>query len=721
MSVLTAPIARFAAFALLCLLAMAAQAQLLDDLDVRRDGAEAVLRIRFSVQIQYQRHAPTGEADLVQVYFRITGGEEEAGRVIEEQRRHPASELLPAVSVLYPPQPQAQQRRIDIQFGSKVRFRIRPGEDNRSLLVIVPLSDEQIAQLAPPRPRVDPATLPPSSPPSATAPAAATDVDRQAEELNRESRAALAAGDAERAIMTLNRLLNLPPNAFSQEAQELIGIARELAGETTKARAEFELYLKLYPDGPGADRVRSRLATLAQPPRPGDRPAAQRTRPTWLSWGSVSAYYYGGQSRTDTTTTIITPATNATTIDTASLATTDQSQMVANVDANARFRDGVWDNRFVFRDSYTQNFLSGQSNRNRLTAFFAEAKNAQDRWYLRIGRQTGISGGILGRFDGAVGGYAFTPVWKANVYAGEPVESLPGSTRRFYGASVDAENVFPGWSGSVYAIEQRTDSYTDRRALGSEIRYFDPERSAFALLDYDVDFRAVNIAMLQATWQRPGGAILNLLYDFRKTPTLQLANALVAEPGLTLADFIRARSTADARDQARALTPTSKVLLLGLTYPLNTVWQVGGDVRVSSLTGTGETPTLPASPGTGNVYTYTVQTIATNLFGWREISVVNGSYLTGPTLDAWSLFLNHRVPIGERWTIEPSLRYYRQSGNTDARLWRVSPGLRLTYKWLERLVLEAEIQIDRSHSTSALVTEDATRRFYLIGFRYDFQ
>ena len=41
-------------------------------------------------------------------------------------------------------------------------------------------------------------------------------------------------------------------NVFSQEAQEFIGFAREKDGDAARARAEYELYLQLYPDSPAA-------------------------------------------------------------------------------------------------------------------------------------------------------------------------------------------------------------------------------------------------------------------------------------------------------------------------------------------------------------------------------------------------------------------------------------------------------------------------------------
>jgi len=76
------------------------------------------------------------------------------------------------------------------------------------------------------------------------------------------AREALAARRNEDAVTDLNELLLLPPNRYSQEAQELIGVAWERTGNARRARVEYELYLRLFPDGEGAQRVAQRLASL---------------------------------------------------------------------------------------------------------------------------------------------------------------------------------------------------------------------------------------------------------------------------------------------------------------------------------------------------------------------------------------------------------------------------------------------------------------------------
>ncbi len=74
---------------------------------------------------------------------------------------------------------------------------------------------------------------------------------------------ALIAGENEKALQIFNALLNLPPNKQSQGAQEWIGVARQRSGESAKAKAEYELYLKLYPEGEGAIRTQTAVGGVA--------------------------------------------------------------------------------------------------------------------------------------------------------------------------------------------------------------------------------------------------------------------------------------------------------------------------------------------------------------------------------------------------------------------------------------------------------------------------
>jgi hypothetical protein len=372
----------------------------------------------------------------------------------------------------------------------------------------------------------------------------------------------------------------------------------------------------------------------------------------------------------------------------------------------------------VFRETYDLSFLKDQPNRNRLGALYAEANYRPGRGMLRLGRQSATSGGILGRFDGAVAGYGITPRMRLNVVGGRAVDRSFEKLPTFYGVALDIEPA-SSWSGAVYGLRQRLEGFTDRTVVGGEARYFDSTRSVFGNLDYDASFRAVNAGMLQASWQSPWGSSISFLGDYRRSPSLALSNALLTGRNLTLQQFVETFGESSTRAQARDVTPVSKVFFVGLTHPFTQRWQAGVDVRVSSLGGTPEIGLIPALPSTGNVYTTSAQLIGTAVFGASDVFVANASHLRGSLLNGTSLGITERLQFA-RWVFEPSLRYYRQRDVNDVRITRWAPSVKLGYRAHERLTLEAEATLERTHTVGPAVDDDTNRRFYFVGYRWDF-
>jgi hypothetical protein len=338
----------------------------------------------------------------------------------------------------------------------------------------------------------------------------------------------------------------------------------------------------------------------------------------------------------------------------------------------------------------------------------------------RAGRQIGTGGGVLGRFDGGLFNWGFRPDWRLGLIAGQLVDSPPGIHQSFVGTSLDGDSFLPNTNGQLFAVYQRVAGTTDRVGLGGEVRYFNTTKTAYGLFDYDPTFRAVNIASFQGTWQFPAGTLLNVLADYRRTPTLQLANVAVPEQTSDIGALLQLKGASALRDEAKAFTPISKVYLIGITQSFAEKWQFGFDFRVSSLTGTPAIGVLPAIPGTGNIYTYTAQLIGTSLTRLQDILVVNGSVLRGSLLDGVQAGIDWRfIPVA-LLTLEPSLKYYHQTDNLGTRLTRFTPGVRLIYQLRERFSLEGEYDFERTRMSGATLDNLEYRHFFYIGWRWDF-
>ncbi len=698
-------VVRFVALLALMLLGPV-HAQVIERVDVVAAGDEAQIRIHFNETVQYTRHFPLADSDFYRVFFRLGGRPEgNVSGVARETYTPPTNGLAPSVLITYP----EEGGTIGVRFQTSVRLRVRTGADGRSISLHVPLAATDGSA----RPQPAPAAAPPPRSPKET--------EEQAVRLLAQAREALGRNDPLAATDALNRVLNLPPTSVSEQAQELIGEAREKNGEFAKARAEYELYLKLYPAGAGAERVRKRLAALPAAEKIGAAPSRRAPRPAepeFSVYGGLSQYYYRGASKFDAT---LAPPTPGLKFDQVSLTTVDQSALISNLDVTARYRRGANDDRLVLRDTHTKNFLPNQEDVNRLSSLYFEHQDLDSLLFARLGRQPGTTGGLLGRFDGAWGRLALTPLVRWNVVAGSPVEFFATQKKHVYGTHLDLGPIAERWNGNLFLIEQRVDGRVDRRATGGELRYFDTVKNLFALIDYDLVFRSLNIFMMQGNWTDSRGTTYTMLLDHRKVPVLQLTNVLPGEAVQSVKALVESgRAEADLREGAKALTPTSTLLQIGFTHPVTQQFQVGADFRVSNVSSTGASGIIPAAPGTGNVYVYSGQMIRTGLFGTRDTGVVNVSYLDGATFHGQSWSLNHVFPFFEKWRLDSALRYYTQRTNLDATLERIAPTFKLAYQVRQTLLLEVEAGIEDTRNVSP-TTQDRTRRsFFNFGFRWDF-
>ena len=678
-----------------------AQAHVIDRIDINRVGDEAEIHIQFDVRIQYLREASLKNGEI-HVFIQLLEADPDSTSLLPEAKDSPPTDITPHFSVAYP----GLDSSLTIKFDNEVSYRVRPGNDGRSISIFTPALKPKIE----PQSEAAPAVITPEA------------VEQKAKQLFDSARGALKQGQASVAVETLNQLLNLPPNQQSQAAQELIGEAREKNGEYAKARVEYELYLKLYPDAPDVKQVKARLANLPAEAYAKVMPQAVRKQAVdqrMMAYGSFSQSYYSGWFHTDTATA------NGANIIFDTLTGTDQSMLITSLDLTGRKLTENTDTRIVVRDDYRSNFLSNTKNDNRLSSFYVE-QSARDRSYLyRLGRQAGTAGGVLGRFDGAWLGYSLNSTWRVNGVMGIPVDfyNTDAERKTFAGLSVDLTRLPEQWSGNGYFIEQRVGSVVDRQAVGMEAHYFDTKRNYMGQLDYDRMFKEVNIAMFQGNWTNQAGDNYTLLADHRKSPTLQLTNALLGQttqsiaaalllPGVTKESLIA---------DAKALTPTSNLFMVGMTHPYSSRLRLGGDFRINNISGTGATATLPATPGTGNMYILTAQAIGNNLLLENDLGVASASYISAQTYKGQSLAFTQTETFRQRWRLDVSLQLYNQKDNLDVHMTRITPSLKLSYRMNESMSFDGEGGVENTHNSSP-ITDEKTRRYYVyIGYRWDFR
>ncbi len=692
-------------------------AQPLDDVSLEYQSGGIVAMIRLTGPVQYLRHFPENHGKTLEIYYdRVQGATSSEAWVDNEVRKSPPSGLIPSFTVTT--RDQQTKPKLVIEFSREAKYSVAPGKDNRSLLITIrpdkrPVSTGPLPNL----PAIKPEPAPGVALTADEATMAAT--NKQARALMLQGHDALEAKNNEAAVDAFNKLLLLLPNDYTQDGQEWVGVARERSGQIDKAKTEYDLYLKLYPEGESAARIAQRLAALAGQGGGAAKPINAKIKEKiqtdrLIAFGSISSRYYYGHSKIDSNYTF----NNAPT--TTSLSLTDQSMLITSVDASERYVSEEYDGRLVFRDVNTRNFLANQPSQNRVSAAYGEIKNRTKEYLLRLGRQSSMGGGVLGRFDGLAGSYGDAQVMRFNGVAGALADySQSGSKPVFAGASMDKG------PHSIYAISQRIEGTTDRRALGTEWRYFEGNKTAFALLDYDTYFKVLNAAQVMGTIGALGGTV-NFMLDHRKAPSLSIRNALNGAGTSSVNALLQTMSASSLRELALARTATSNMGQLGITVPLREKWQVGGDVRLTNTTGlaaSGATALegiLPATPSRGAEKSVTGQVIGSGLYMEKDIWSGSITFNTSSSASGHSIYLYNHTLFNSGWTMDTSLQLYRQKDQFGGTTSRTSPMVRGAYRLKEQLYFDMDGGFERISYGGAQQTTETTRFFYSAGLRWDF-
>lgn len=728
--------------------------KVLDKIEVVQAQNETEIHIEFLTQVRYLRHSPATETSRVQIFLEFPQFTKGSIPTSREFRNTPSTSLIPSFTVNFPEQ---QTNSIGVRFKKPIKFTVTPDNSGRGIVIHVPLdkntSPEPLAQVQPVDVVIDhgPQGEIPAKPEGMT------DND-YAGKLVAEARVARGVGDYPKAVQLFNAVLALPANTHTQEAQELIGNSREKMGESIKAKAEYETYLKLYPTGDGADRVRQRLSVIddalkltkvgsAAGSFGGKKPIREIHENT--VYGSWNQYYYDAHTHNY-------PNTGK------NFTSHDQSSLISALDLTARFRQNEWDSKIVFRNTQTMNFLPKGEDRDRTQAAYVEVDNKDVDFMTRLGRQNGNSGGVLGRFDGALFRYGFSPKYKLNFVAGTLDEYKVDYRRHFYGINLDVGPVFDNWSGNAFFIEQRVDNVIDRRGVGGELRYFNGGKSIYSLVDYDTYYDRLNTVMVQGNWATVDGTNYNMLMEHRKSPVLQLINGLqqptlsntsiyplLTQPVLTVRQALNAGVSESAlRQYAIDQTLDTSLVLFGATRQFTPRWQLGADIQMSRVSGTqgaanaafdlavknfmdangGIEPdaltkqSLRQSFAGGNTYTYHLQAVGLDTLFKDDTSVISASLTTGPSSLVQSIiFTNVMVPY-EKWRLDSSIKLLKIDSDPSTVQYIVGPSMRASYKLREKATIEAEVGLELTNENNGDPAVGHTRTFRdfsFIGYRLD--
>jgi SPOR domain len=605
-----------------------------------------------------------------------------------------------------------------------------------------------------------------ASKPETTGTVTATDQD-VIKTILADAEAAIKAGDNDHAVQLLTKGISYPENDLTPRMQELLGLTRERKSQKAQAKAEYEEYLRRYPTGEGADRVRQRLASLDAPASdatgtvlraPTDSDRTKTSSWHWGARGSFSQFYFRDQSKSKFVTAPINPndPNNDPVIDNA----VNVNQLLSNADFTLSGGNDRTEYQIRAAGSYTKSFraktqlvdpvtgaISFRSGDVKtLSALYFDVTDSQTKLSARIGRQTRNGAGVLGRFDGALIGWQMKPKIKFNIVGGAPVlrarDIFLRSDRYFYGASVDIGAKRDNFQSTFYWYDQRSPGLIDRQAVGTELRYLKDRFNAYAIIDYDVHFSRVNLGLLTLNYSLKDESNISVTADYRQSPLLTTWNALnglfgqVLPGGLTPVEDLQDLQGPFTDQQIYGLaqdnTIVSKSMTVSYSRPITKKLQANVDFTINNTGGSpGSTKLFPGSTfipptlATGVEYYYGAQLVGSGMVFENDIYILSGRYADTPRSRSYTADINARIPVTSKFRLSPRARYGYRTDKLIAGSYRqLQPSVRFNYYPMKRSEVEIEIGANFSTQKTSFggIPSTNTERGILLsaGYRLDF-
>lgn len=602
----------------------------------------------------------------------------------------------------------------------------------------------------------------------ATPTSAISDTDREAAKNTlADAETAIKAGDNDRAVQLLTKGIAYPENEMTPRMLELLGLTRERKTQKAQARAEYEEYLRRYPSGEGADRVRQRLSSLDAPAgdaagtelrAPGDFGRAKTSAWHWGARGSFSQFYFRDQSKSKFITAPVNP--NDPNIDPVIENAVNVNQLLTTADFTLSGGNDRTEYQMRAAGSFTKSFraktqlvdpLTGaisfrSGNVKTLSALYFDVHDNEMKLSARMGRQTKNGAGVFGRFDGGLIGLQVKPKIKLNFVGGTPVlrsrDLYVRSDRYFYGASVDFGAKRDAVQSTLYWYDQRSPGLINRQAVGAEVRYLKDRFNTYGLVDYDVHFNRVNLALLSLNYSLKDNSNISVTADYRQSPLMNSWNILSGLspqviPGRTLpVEDLQELQGQFSDDQiyrlAKDNTLSTKSLTVSYSRPLTTKLQANVDFALNKTGGSpGSAKLFPGSIfllptlATGTEYYYGAQLVGSGMVFKNDIYILSGRYADTPRGRSYTADINARIPVTSKFRVSPRARYgYRSDKFQVGSYLQLQPSIRLNYYPMKRS--EIEVEIGANFSTQKAIRNGVPEKtkerglLFSAGYRIDF-
>lgn len=533
----------------------------------------------------------------------------------------------------------------------------------------------------------------------------------------KKSKAALAEGRYDKAILLMSQLRKIGNVKQKKLAQEFIGVTRERKGQLAFARDEYKRFLKEYPHTPEAKRVQQRLdaliglETLSKDRNLKKRSLARRrNNKGWSNYGSLSSdYRYTG------------------TIDNNGDYRNSLSLLNVDADVSSRYRNDDYELQVRFSGGHYEDLLpSSSATTERLRYLYINAQTADNNYKARLGRQRSHKGGVIGRFDGlSFTAKAFEDI-SINLVTGFPVDSSRitsiDTERIFYGLNVDFDNIWKDFDFNVFAIQQDIKGgLIDRQAVGGEARYVSGNNSFFSLVDYDTHFKSLNAFLVNGNHRFENDTRVNWSVNIRKSPYLSTRNALIGQPADSIQELqLLFITDAEIQDLAIDRTLESKSASVQVSMPYSDDIDFSGSLTWLNLSAAPASGGVPAFASSGSQYYLNFQATGRKVITSKDTSYVGIRYSSLNTSKIFSIYGNSRLPWGKKSYFNPKIRFDFRNNTNGSSQFNISPSIRYQYQQKQHIFYAETGMIYFVTQIPNFNSQNTTIFFAYLGYRYSF-
>ncbi len=679
--------------------ALANPDQLLQDVHYIKVKNNHALKIIFSEPVRYISHFPGKKSKDITITL-DTIEKPDPSTVARTVETIPvsSSDTIPVLGIGLITEDDI--RKLLVRFKKPVSFTVSQLAGSTSITVVIVDEDfeKQISESV--------AAIPPAA-------TGAID-DETVKKYLEAGRRALTLGKTTDAIAIFSKVLSMPNNKYTQESLELLGVARERNNQIAHAKAIYQQYLKQYPEGEGAERIKQRFADLIS----GQLTPKQKLKETSTAKrsddfshqviGTVAQYYYHAENDIEQTSS-----------------TADQQLLISQLSVNHRMRSTHTDIRnFIFID-HDHDLLAKDTENPEISSFYSKIKNSKHGLYLTVGRQSASTAGVLGKFDGLYFGYDANDSTKINLVGGYPVnisdKTKVYTNKKFYGMNVEFNELWKSWSISPYFLTQEVDGITDREVIGTDFRYFSDSGNFFGTVDYDTLFEEVNIYMMRGQYKVSEKSTVLLSLDHRKNPLLEAGNALIGDTTNNSLEELQNTLTND-EIIARALdrTGNSTTVTLGINNTLTTDSQINGNITYAEQLFKIVDPIGNIAEGHDNQMYYNIQLVVNKILNHHDATIFDLRHSDTRVYDETQFSVSHRIPLESKLRIQSRLLLSKRENNTGETLDRLKPSVTLNYRSKHSVNYLGEISYEFWKYGGNTINEDYNRIFINLGYQWLF-